>query len=120
MFHNRCRFFMSRWFYEAYYNLEALETFLDELQAMDDVYFVTGQQALNWMRNPTRLADIKNFDGWSCDVSNRQPMCDIPGLCGYFNITFRPNSEDHPGDRFFQTCNACPAEYPWLENPLGQ
>ncbi|XP_014671026.1 PREDICTED: uncharacterized protein LOC106811818 [Priapulus caudatus] len=119
---NRAPFVMSlrpRWFYEAYYNLEALQEFMDELQALDDVYFVTATQALNWIRRPTRLADVKSFDGWSCDAPPPS-MCDRPSLCGYFNITYRPNSEEHQGDRFFQTCNTCPAEYPWLDNPLGQ
>ncbi|XP_014681486.1 PREDICTED: uncharacterized protein LOC106821265 [Priapulus caudatus] len=110
----------ARWFYnDGYHNLEALQEFLDELEAMDDVYIVTYSQAMNWIRNPVKMANLLDSDVFSCDYSDRTPLCDNLNLCGYANITYQPNSEDHPGDRFFQTCSECPAVYPWTGNPDG-
>lgn len=108
------------WFYnDAYHNLEAMQEFLDEITALDDVYLATYSQALRWVRNPTTLADIAQSGVFDCDYSDREPLCDHPNLCGYYNVTYQPNNDDHPGDRFFHTCAECPEEYPWVKNPLG-
>ena len=45
---------------------EALEDWLDWLMEKEDVYFVTGTQALLWMTEPTPLSKIKDFEPWQC------------------------------------------------------
>ncbi|XP_014666027.1 PREDICTED: uncharacterized protein LOC106808005 [Priapulus caudatus] len=108
----------ARWFLnDAYYNMEALQEFLDEIQGNSDVFMVTYSQALNWIQNPAPLSNLG--DVFACDYSDRTPLCEHPNLCGYLNITYAPNDEDHPGDRFFQTCAECPEVYPWVNNPSG-
>lgn len=103
----------SRWFLnDGYHNLEALQEFLDGLERLEDVYVVPFVKALQWVRNPTPLANMKNF--FDCDYRDRQPLCSHPNLCGYYNITYQPNDEQHQGDRFFMTCNECPRQYPWV------
>lgn len=92
--------------------MEALQEFLQELEDLGDVYFVTYSQAIEWMQDPVNIRQSAEF--FECDYEDRLPLCAHPNLCGYFNITYAPNSEDHPGDRFFQTCAECPEEYPWL------
>lgn len=111
----------ARWFLDdGQHNLEALQEFLDELSRKNEVYFVTYTQALAWIQNPVRLADLSRSNMFACDFSDRTPLCAHPNLCGYFNITYAPNDEEHPGDRFFQTCGSCPDVYPWYDNPSGE
>ncbi|XP_014669843.1 PREDICTED: uncharacterized protein LOC106810857 [Priapulus caudatus] len=110
----------ARWFLnDGYHNLEALQEFLDEIQNNLDVYLVTYSQALAWIKKPVKLSNILSSDVFACKYDDRTPLCEHPNLCGYYNITHEPNDEEHPGDRFFQTCADCPAAYPWVDNPAG-
>ncbi|XP_014672167.1 PREDICTED: uncharacterized protein LOC106812730 [Priapulus caudatus] len=109
------------WFLnDGYYNMEALQEFLDAIQEQPDVYMVTYSQALDWIKNPVRAADISSSGMFGCDYADRTPLCAHPNLCGYLNVTYAPNDEEHPGDRFFQTCSECPEVYPWVDNPAGE
>lgn len=111
----------ARWFEEAHYNIEALEEFLDELSQMEDVYFVTMEQVVQWMRYPTNLENIKEFAPWQCDHSDREESCENVNTCVYFNVTLPPNSVEHPGERFVPTCSTtCPPFYPFVGNPEGK
>lgn len=113
--------FFCRWFLnDGYHNLEALQEFLDEIQSNNDVYMVTYSQALAWIQNPVKLTALADSGMFSCDYTDRLPLCDHPNLCSYYNITYSPNNEEHPGDRFFQTCADCPEIYPWVDNPTGE
>ncbi|XP_014663893.1 PREDICTED: uncharacterized protein LOC106806464 [Priapulus caudatus] len=109
-----------RWFYEAQYNLEALQEFIDDMIGKEDVWFTTISQAIEWIRNPTRSS--RAADTFNCDfLRSREPVCDHPRFCAYYNVTMPPNSAEHPGDRYFHTCaDICPAHYPYLGVPLGQ
>ncbi|XP_014664158.1 PREDICTED: uncharacterized protein LOC106806660 [Priapulus caudatus] len=108
----------ARWFYEAHYNIEALTEFLDELEALPDVYLVTVSQTLDWIMNPSRISDTARF--FTCDYSDRLPLCKEPISCTYLNITHPPNSIEHQGDRRIETCaTTCPPRYPWVNNPDG-
>jgi hypothetical protein len=50
------------------HNMKALNYFLlTILHYYHDVYFVTYQQHLAWMRDPTPLSDILRFTPWKCD-----------------------------------------------------
>lgn len=111
----------ARWFYEAHYNIEAMEEFLDELGRLNDVYIVSIDKALKWIMNPTRLNDITRANQFSCDYSQREALCPQPITCSYYNITYQPNSVEHQGDRYIETCaNTCPPRYPWVANPEGR
>ncbi|XP_014680438.1 PREDICTED: uncharacterized protein LOC106820435 [Priapulus caudatus] len=110
----------ARWFEEAHYNIEALEEFLDELLLMKDVFFVTISQAVDWMKQPTKLADIQDFAPWRCD-RDEPSTCRQINTCVYLNVTLPPNSFDHPGERFVSTCaESCPPLYPFVGNPQGR
>lgn len=49
-------------------NLQALDYFLlTLLHYYDDVYFVTYQQLIKWMKDPQKLHTISDFAPWGCD-----------------------------------------------------
>ncbi|XP_014679792.1 PREDICTED: uncharacterized protein LOC106819705 [Priapulus caudatus] len=99
--------------------MEAMQEFLEEIGQLDDVYIVSVENALAWIRNPVRVQDARNAEAFSCPDRGRERLCDKFNVCRYHNISFYPNSPDHQGDRVFQTCGACPPLYPWLGNPTG-
>lgn len=53
--------------------------FLTILHYYHDVYFVTYQQHLAWMKNPTPLSDILRFAPWKCDHLRYEPETDKDG-----------------------------------------
>jgi len=83
--------------------------FLDELGQMNDVYIVGVSQAMDWMKNPTEMADIDSFVPWQEDL-NRARGCIFPRNCRYENGTW---------ERFMSSCIPCPSNYPWLDDPTG-
>lgn len=84
---------------------EGFVKFLDEILKKDDVYLVTALQALEWIKNPTPLSDIKRFAPWGCNDAPKTPKCERPRSC---ELKF--NGET----RYMSTCNACPSKYPWV------
>ncbi|OWF43786.1 uncharacterized protein LOC110459274 [Mizuhopecten yessoensis] len=55
----------ASWF-ETVYLRDAMEKALRDINQYDDVYIVNIKQMLEWMRYPTKLSDIKTFDGLGC------------------------------------------------------
>lgn len=78
---------------------------------MDDVYLVTNWQALQWVRNPTPLSQILNFEPWSCssarNLNSRPPRCNSPRVCNLWHKS---------GVRYLKTCQSCPEKFPWTGN----
>jgi peptidoglycan/xylan/chitin deacetylase (PgdA/CDA1 family) len=86
--------------------------FLDFLLAKEDVYIVSVARALEWMRNPTKLADIKDFTPWH--------HTEIPSTCTQpRNCYFPAEDTPFPSERYMYSCQTCPRAYPWLKNPYG-
>lgn len=84
---------------------EGFVKFLEEILKKDDVYFITSLQLLEWMKNPTPLSKIKDFEPWQCNQKQRVPPCNRPRSC---ELRFK-------GDlRYMSTCNSCPNAYPWV------
>lgn len=93
--------------------VSALDVFIEQLlQTYPDVYFVTMQQALEWIRNPTPVDAIANFPHWACKT--REPGCNIPRNCALKLV-----DGSRKDTRYMQTCGKCPAMYPWLGNVRG-
>lgn len=76
----------SVWFDENDYNLEAMDQFIQRLVDMDDVYVVTVYDAIKWMRNPTPLRNMKDFEPWKCTWT---PEKEDRQFCEF---TFRPRT----------------------------
>jgi len=94
--------------------LTALDVFIDHiLENFPDAWFVTMQQALQWMRNPVPSHLAANFEAWKCP-RNRLPGCNIPRTCAV------KKGEGARADvRYMQLCGKCPEKYPWLDNIRG-
>ncbi|GAB6029743.1 hypothetical protein CHUAL_005459 [Chamberlinius hualienensis] len=84
--------------------------FISYLQTLPDVYIVTTKNAIEWMKNPTKLNDLSNFGPWKCDALPSSPC--TPQECVYSSTT--PG-----GERYLRTCVSCPTNYPWIGDPYG-
>lgn len=104
----------TSWFLEKE-RANALSRFVDALLEKDDVYFVTSAQVLQWVIQPTTLAEIKNFEPWACPAP-RPPACNLPKTCPL------PHSGKGIASdiRYMQTCFPCPSKYPWVGNAKGE
>lgn len=47
--------------------MEGFERFLDTILSLDDVWFVTSYQAIQWMRNLSDPKDPLNFEPFQCN-----------------------------------------------------
>ncbi|XP_046572247.1 uncharacterized protein LOC124280387 [Haliotis rubra] len=58
----------QQWFSHFIYkpNLAGLDRFIRKLVSMRDVYVVSIEQVLDWMKNPTPLAELGAFLPWQC------------------------------------------------------
>ena len=86
--------------------------FIDSILALPDVYFVTSQELINWVRYPESLDTLHNSPVVGCDFPDR------PGRCGRKKHTCNLK---HKGDkRQFASCQRkCPNRYPWVNNLNG-
>lgn len=110
-------FFHSQWFMDKE-NLAALYRFIDEMVPLNDVWFVTAWQIIEWMRAPASVSELNSYAPWQCknpnDIRASLPAaCSVPNSC-------RLHNKDVEGERYMGTCNTCPAQFPWLKNPMGQ
>lgn len=109
--------------------LHGLAQFLDDIadnpRTRDSVYFVTMQQAVRWMSDPTPLSNIGNFRPWDCPDTGIEGCGRAQGaiFCQYRNLTLDGYTELQYS-RGMTLCNneesSCPPFYPWVRNPDGQ
>ncbi|XP_069128863.1 chitin deacetylase 8-like [Argopecten irradians] len=67
---NRAPFGISMhatWFNHPY-TRDGTDMAIREMLSHGDVYIVTVQQVLEWMKNPVQLSDVHNFDAWACSL----------------------------------------------------
>ncbi|KAK9739762.1 Transmembrane amino acid transporter protein [Popillia japonica] len=99
----------AAWFLRNPNNFEAYLQFLDYLESLNDVYIVSVQRALEWVRNPKTLNQLSSV--WSSCPATHAIDCAARN-CGLQN--------DNGEMRYMTQClPGCPARYPWLFNPLG-
>ena len=96
------------------YREEAFFTFVDAILKKEDVYFVTNQELLKWMKNPQTLQQLKedpSFFGCSEDFKAEKRA----KKCNEFN-TKRCITDFQGTDRYWKTCQVetCPKQYPWM------
>jgi len=63
----------ANWFLYGPEYFDAFLRFLETLLAdFDDVYFVTAHQAIEWMRQPQTIDEVRSFPPWkrSCNIGN--------------------------------------------------
>lgn len=100
----------SAWFFLGPERASAYNAFLDKIASMKDVYVVTHSQMLDWVRSPTPLSKIADFEPWHCPAhpapscSYQSPMC---------HKVYSDQSQ-------LSTCTTpCPPNYPQYGNPAG-
>ncbi|XP_071571775.1 chitin deacetylase 1 isoform X2 [Temnothorax nylanderi] len=106
--------FHASWFQNPMY-FYAFNKFIDDLLRLDDVFFVTSNQIVEWMRRPTPLSEIEKFAPWQCAKRHFEPYemaCDLPNSC-------KLSSKVLKSYRYLHTCFECPKQYPWLRNEFG-
>ncbi|XP_076167939.1 chitin and LDLR binding deacetylase 3 isoform X1 [Ptiloglossa arizonensis] len=104
----------ASWFQNPMY-FYVLTKFMDDVLRLNDVYFVTSHQVIEWMRRPTSLSAIESFEPWRCGTRQFQPFeiaCDLPSSCKLPSRVLKSY-------RYLNTCFECPKEYPWLRNEFG-
>jgi hypothetical protein len=106
-------YFHTIWFKEKQ-NFKVLLRFLDDLIGNKDVWFVTNYQAIEWMRTPTPISQLANFEPWKCkkDIEPNLIACNHPKSC-------KLASRQVKGERYLHTCFDCPDVYPWVKNEFG-
>ncbi|XP_066601729.1 chitin deacetylase 1 [Prorops nasuta] len=106
--------FHASWF-ETPMNQYAFSKFMDDVLRFNDVYFVTSNQVIDWIREPTSLNEISRFTPWHCGKRHFEPYqiaCDLPTTCKLPSRVLKSN-------RYLHTCFECPKQYPWLRNEFG-
>lgn len=106
--------FHSTWFKRLDY-MEAFSKFLDYVLKLPDVYFVTNQQAIRWMREPVPNKELLSFQQWQCNARQLEPhelTCTYPNSCKLHSRVLQQ-------DRYLTTCQECPPEFPWIRNEFG-
>ncbi|XP_011303655.1 uncharacterized protein Cda9 [Fopius arisanus] len=102
-------FMHAAWFTRSPQYFKAYQLFIDYLQSLPDVYLVTVDKAIEWIKNPKPLGIKKPFG--ECEVRIPPTKC-VPRSCG-----LKTASGD---ERWMSSCvGVCPNRYPWLYNPFG-
>lgn len=85
--------------------------FLEEIQKLNDVYLVTLQQVIEWVRKPTPLSQIKEYVPWLCNSPAPPAACKNEKVCEYIVEGVY---------QYLRSCNMiCPNNFPWYGNPDG-
>jgi hypothetical protein len=105
-------FFHAAWFFNRDHRQEGFLNFLDSILALPDVYFVTSQELISWVRFPEPLDSVHNSPIFDCNYVDR------PARCGK---TKHKCTLKHKGDqRQWSSCQRkCPNKYPWTNNLNG-
>ena len=105
-------FFHAAWFFNRNHRKEGFLNFIDSILALPDVYFVTSQELINWVRNPEPLDSVATSPTFGCNFSDR------PSRCGRKKNKCQVK---HRGEqRQFASCQTtCPNRYPWVNNLNG-
>ncbi|XP_045491562.1 uncharacterized protein LOC123691260 isoform X6 [Colias croceus] len=96
-------FYHAAWFTQPHHK-EGFIMFLDFINKMKDVWIVTNWQAIQWVRDPTPISRLNNFQPFQCNYQDRPKKCNNPKVCNLWHKS---------GVRYMRTCQPCPEIYPW-------
>ncbi|XP_045156451.2 uncharacterized protein LOC123522967 [Mercenaria mercenaria] len=51
--------------------LKAMDRFIQKLASLNDVYIISANRMLEWLKRPTPLQDLHSFTPWACDGSEK-------------------------------------------------
>ncbi|KAI9276941.1 hypothetical protein BDA99DRAFT_584269 [Phascolomyces articulosus] len=98
--------------------LDGLISFIKSIASKQDVWFVTNQQLLQWMKNPVKVSELKDQDYLKCQqpVINKE-ICNGLDDNGNGQIDEELTNNCNFGATTFKTCFNCPGTAPTLDNP---
>nr|ABU98616.1 chitin binding PM protein [Helicoverpa armigera] len=87
----------------------ALVRFMDLVNNLNDAFMVNAHEVVDWVKNPKPLNEYRSqgcrsFSPSTCNPNNCGPLFSTHNQLAYY----------------MQVCSACPSNYPWVGNPLGQ
>ncbi|PWN22436.1 hypothetical protein BCV69DRAFT_281430 [Microstroma glucosiphilum] len=88
--------------------------------SLPNVWLVTNQQLLAWIRNPVKASELNTLDEFKCNTPNvTQPICSgIPHLeAGLLQHCISDVAGDPLNNSPFYTCYGCPETTPSAANP---
>ncbi|KAK0079896.1 hypothetical protein PV326_008479, partial [Microctonus aethiopoides] len=101
-------FMHAAWFLRNPENFKGYQLFINHIQQLSDVYIVTLNNAINWIKNPKSLDNKMPFG--ECEI-RKSPIKCTPHSC---NLKTKSGEE-----RWMTSCSpVCPTNYPWVYNPL--
>jgi len=109
-------FLHAAWLKKSPEMLDALRFWIEQILATyNDVYFVTMKQVLAWMQQPVDSRQAAKFQGWNavCKSTQEPDECTVSNNCALSSPALGGIKQR------MQTCNACPAVFPWLDDPKG-
>ena len=85
-----------------------------------NVYLVSGSQAIDWIKTPTPVSRISSFQPWQCNSS--RPVCDEKAALTCWYDHNRKLVKPPEGGVFkMHWCSIqCTPCYPTLNDPTGQ
>ncbi|KAG0171782.1 hypothetical protein DFQ30_000389 [Apophysomyces sp. BC1015] len=98
--------------------LDGLVSFIKSISQKPDVWLVTNQQLLQWMKNPVKASELGNQDYMKC----QQPVI-AKDICNGLDDDNSGTIDDNLlnscnfGTTTFKTCFNCPSNAPTLDNP---
>ncbi|GAB5588961.1 hypothetical protein Unana1_03861 [Umbelopsis nana] len=100
--------------------LNALVLVIQEMAAKNDVWFVTNQQLLSWMRNPVPASELAHQPYMKCELPDiKQEICNGLDDSGTGVDVGLINSCNF-GTSFFKTCFNCPSKMPTVYDPVPE
>ncbi len=110
----------AAWFIGRPDMFEALLYWIDQVLAdYPEAYFVSMSQAIEWMKNPTKLTALSGFGGWKnqcLEADLSKSNCESTKTCVLKSSVLEPG-EEH---RLISCASTCPASYPWINDFLGR
>jgi hypothetical protein len=89
------------------------------LSNFPDAYFVSKSQAIEWIKNPTKVSALSGFEPWKKRCSEKEwpkTLCSETKVCLLKSALLEPG-EDH---KLISCTDYCPATYPWTNDFLGR
>ncbi|XP_042885184.1 chitin deacetylase 1-like [Penaeus japonicus] len=97
-----------------------LLAFIDWTMTLNDVYYTTMTEALQWVTTPQPLSELSRFQPWSCQQKvYPDPPCETPNSCQLSLTALHDNYTSSTGSRYMVTCSSCPTVYPWVWDSTG-
>ncbi|ROT63399.1 chitin deacetylase 1 precursor [Penaeus vannamei] len=97
-----------------------LLAFIDWTMTLNDVYYTTMTEALQWVTTPQPISELSRFQPWSCQQKvYPDPPCETPNSCQLSLNARHDNFTSAGGSRYMVTCSNCPTVYPWVWDSTG-